>query len=206
MYKAILFDFDGVLTTDATGTTSIVYYFENEIKIPRSVFETAYRKHNSDLLYGKAEHEVVWPIICNEMRQTVSIEKLYDSFVATPLDLNMFKLVRELKKLGYKTAMVTDNKTDRIERIVDHHDLSEDFDEIIISADIGSGKKHSEIFDLVTRRLGVNPCECIMIDNNADNLLVPNRQGMHGIFYDHDLRRFDLLIDELKHLGIELEV
>lgn len=39
MIKAIFFDFDGVLTTDATGTTSIVKYFQNTTNVNVESFD-----------------------------------------------------------------------------------------------------------------------------------------------------------------------
>ena len=56
--KAILFDYDGVMTIDKTGTESICNYISNTLGIDKNVFEKEYRKYNKDLLYGKPTSEI----------------------------------------------------------------------------------------------------------------------------------------------------
>lgn len=200
--KAILFDFDGVLTTDATGTTSVMNYIETKTDIDREIFEKSYRKHNLDLLLGRKKHENVWDEICHEVSKSIDIKILHQSFLATPLDEKMLDIAKSLKEYGYKIGMITDNKSDRMKMILDHHQLNELFDVMSISADIGSSKKDSEIFDNTIQKLSLNYEDCVFIDNNKGNLVIPSSKGMHTLYFDHNERNHMRLIDDLNELGV----
>lgn len=201
MIRAVLFDLDGVLTVDATGTTSIIKYFENEIKINKERFTKAYRKHNSDFLYGRVKHTDVWDSICLEMGKVIDIQVLYDSFIATPIDFEILDIAKSLKSNGYVVGIVTDNKSDRVEYISNEHNFNEIFDVIVISDKIGSGKKEHKIFEETLRQIELDYEDCILIDNNTDNLIVPATKGMYTIYFDHNKRDIKQLKEQLYSLG-----
>lgn len=110
MIKAILFDFDGVLTTDATGSESICNYICMKTGLNIKIFEKEYFKYNDDLLYGKTTHEEIWKNLCEGLNTQIDMNILYESFINTPIDNQMMKLIDGLKKQNYKVGMVTDNK------------------------------------------------------------------------------------------------
>ena len=204
MIKAILFDFDGVLTTDATGSQSICNYICKKAGINAEIFKKEYYKYNNDLLYGKINHENIWETLCTRLNRKIDINILYESFVNTPIDSQMMTLVDELKKQNYKIGMVTDNKKDRIDNIVKHYDWNKKFDAITISAEVGSGKDYDEIFVKTIEYLNVNADECVFIDNQEKNLISPKSMGMNVIHFDHIKRNYEKLIQELKNLSIIL--
>ena len=145
MIKAILFDFDGVLTTDGTGSQSICTYICNKMGLDIETFKKEYYKYNDDLLYGKINHENIWDTLCTGLNRKIDINILYESFINTPIDSQMMKFVDELKQQNYKIGMVTDNKKDRIDDIVKYYDWNKIFDSITVSAEIGSGKDYNKI-------------------------------------------------------------
>jgi putative hydrolase of the HAD superfamily len=203
MIKAILFDFDGVLTTDSTGSQSICKYICKETGLDTEVFKKEYYKYNDDLLYGKINHGDIWEALCKELNTKINISILYKSFINTPIDSQMIALVYKLKKQSYKIGMVTDNKKDRIDDIVKYYDWNKTFDAITISADVGSGKDCNEIFEKIMKCFNVTPDECVFIDNQEKNLIIPKNMGMNVIYFDHEKRNYERLIQELKNLSIE---
>ena len=205
MIKAILFDLDGVLTTDATGTTSIVKYIDEHTNIDKDLFEKAYRKHNWKLLYGRITHKEMWSTLCSDMNLTLDIGILREAFNETPMDFEMISLIKYLKGMGYIVGMITDNKSDRVKQLIDHNNLQDLFDVVTISADIGSGKKEKPIFDSALNELNLSYESCVFIDNNQGNLVIPNEYGMNTIFYDHDKRDFPALVQQLESMNISLE-
>lgn len=204
MIKAILFDFDGVLTVDATGSQSICNYVSKITGVDKTLFTKEYKKFNKVLLNGSIKHEDIWENICEAINFQISIEVLFDSFINTPMDIEMCKLVKKLKGNNYIIGMVTDNKKDRIDAIRDYHRFNNLFDEITVSAEVGSGKEDKEIFLRTFKKLGVKANECVFIDNTEKNLIVPNEMGIETIFYDHTERNIDKLLSQLKALGIKL--
>jgi len=197
MIKAILFDFDGVLTLDETGSRSICNYICATTGVDKDSFARAYRKYNADLLTGKQKHEDIWGRVCDAIGRQIEIGVLYDSFNKTPINQEMLRVVKKCKDMNLKIGMVTDNKVDRIKSIVDHHHWDGIFDEIVVSAEIGSGKDQEPIFRAAFQRLSVEPCECIFIDNKEENLVIPKNLGVTTIF--HDLEKNDVA-------GLEAEI
>ena len=65
MIKCILFDFDGVLTIDKTGSTSITNYISQTMNISLETIKTSYYKYNKQLLMGEIVHEDMWEDFCD---------------------------------------------------------------------------------------------------------------------------------------------
>jgi len=202
MITSVFFDFDGVMTLDATGSQSICNYICRETGIDSDLFKEEYKKFNDDLLYGKINHKDIWKKLCSRINKDIDIQILNDSFINTPIDNQMVDLVKALKNKKYKTAMVTDNKKDRIDSIVKYYYLDKVFDAITVSADIGSGKDHEEIFVKTMQGLNVKSNECVFIDNQEKNLIVPEKLGMKVIHFDHEKRDTDKLVRQLSYLGV----
>lgn len=204
MIKAVLFDFDGVLTTDATGSQSICNYISKKTGIDIELFKKEYYKYNDDLLYGNIQHKDIWDELCKGLNSQIDINILFDSFINTPIDNKMMELVEQLKEKNYKVGMVTDNKKDRINCIAQHYGWDKVFDTITISAEVGSGKDYTTIFEKTIECLKVNTDECVFIDNQEKNLIVPNSMGMKVIYFDHNERNHKELIQKFKELSINI--
>ena len=195
--KAILFDFDGVLTIDKTGSFTITNYIAKKSGISLALIKSCYYKYNKRLLYGELTHEDMWSDFCKDVGCELDYQILIDSFVSTRLDEKMIGLVKELKK-SYLIGMVTDNKSDRIETILKSHNLEEYFDVVAVSAKVHSGKENEEIFKYLLDSLEVEASECIFIDNTAKNLIVPEKMGMQTILFDDEGRDFDMFLRNVK--------
>ncbi len=187
MIKAILFDFDGVLTIDKTGSTSITNYISRKYDIPLDIVKQSYYKHNRALLSGDIVHEDMWDKFCSDVNQEISYDILIESFMATKLDEEMIGILKDLKH-QYLIGLITDNKLDRIDNIFNNRDLYKYFDCIAISAELKMNKRSSEIFHYVSKQLKVNANECVFIDNTEENLTTPNSMGMKTIFFDDEKR------------------
>ena len=77
MIKAVLFDYDGVLTTDKTGSYSICKYISSTANIDYELFSNEYRKYNEDLLIGKVKHEDIWKDLCKALGKEINIRYLF---------------------------------------------------------------------------------------------------------------------------------
>ena len=192
MIKAVLFDFDGVLTTDKTGSESILKYLAQQTGICLEKLKTAYYRYNNPLLRGELTHADIWADFCRELGADMSYELLPQAFRHTPLDPEMLGLARSLKKSCW-IGMVTDNKCDRIDEILRFNCLDSLFDVVSVSAQYGSGKSERAIFEGTLAALNVAPEECIFIDNSEKNLIVPREMGIRAIFFDDEIRDIDAL-------------
>lgn len=152
MIKAVLFDFDGVLTIEKTGSAAITKYIAKRCGLPAEQMRSCYRRYNQALLLGETTHAEIWPAFCEALGQSLDYQLLTDSFRATELDADMLHLLRQLRT-EYRIALVTDNKSDRIRTILECNNLDDLFDAVAVSAELGSGKTDRRIFDYVLERL-----------------------------------------------------
>lgn len=187
MIKAILFDFDGVLTIDKYGSSSIIKYISQRTGIPLELVKSGYYKYNKQLLLGELTHKDMWKDFCDELGQKIDYQILIEAFEGTGLDAKMIDYIKELKK-RYLIGMITDNKIDRIEVVLTANHLEEFFDVVAISADVHSRKDNQPIFQYALDKLCVQATECIFVDNTADNLLLPKEIGMKTILFDDESR------------------
>lgn len=189
MIKAILFDFDGVLTTQKTGSTQIVAYLAEKTNITEELLLKEYYKYNKDLLYGRTTHKEIWETFCKNVGSEIDYRLLTEAFRNVSFDENMINLAKELKK-SYKIGLITDNKCDRIEEILDFYKLKNLFDVVTISAQYKSGKSEKLVFEKTLSALDLKPEECIFIDNNPNFLIAPQAIGIPTILFDDENRDF----------------
>ena len=187
MIRAVLFDFDGVLTTEPTGSSSTLRSLAHHTGLDFDRLWAAYAPFNRDLLMGRITHQDMWADFCAALGRTIDVRLLETAFVETPLDCEMLDLVDELHQ-HCKTALVTDNKADRVAAIFAHHHLYDLFDTVSVSAEVGSGKDAPVPFQRVLDELGLEAHECLFIDNTMKNLLIPRQMGMATLLFD-DVKR-----------------
>lgn len=194
MYRAVLFDLDGVLTADKTGSQSTIRSLARHTGLPEETLRAAYYRHNRALLEGRLTHEDIWPALCSEVGREIPLSLLHTAFAETPMDDEVLRIARDMKAAGCLVGLVTDNKVDRVEAILDCHGLRELFDAVSISAAVGSGKGGRAIFDDALRKLeeaageAISPAGCIFIDNTQKNLAVPAQMGMATCCFDDEAR------------------
>jgi putative hydrolase of the HAD superfamily len=201
MIKAVLFDYDGVVTLDKSGSYTICKYISAHGNVDYELFSTEYKKYNDDLLIGKTTHEQIWNQLCKNISKEVSIKYLFESYTNTPLNQKMVDLIKRIKKSN-KTGLITDNKKDRMDAAKRDFALSELFDVIMVSAEVGSKKTKEEIFKRTVSELGVKYEECVFIDNQECNLVIPKKMGMNTIFFNHKENDIKKLVKELKLLSV----
>ncbi|WP_307873399.1 HAD family hydrolase [Burkholderia sp. Se-20378] len=194
--KAIFFDYDGVLTTDRTGSVTTIRYLSEQSGVEYDILRNAFARHNADLLLGKTTHKAIWRAVCESARHELDFGWLEAAFLSTPANAGMFDLARRLEPF-YALGIITDNKKDRIDCLRKAQRLDDLFDPIVVSAERGSGKEGAAVFEYALGCLDVKPEEAIFIDNTSENLIVPRQLGMHAILHDDSRNDIDGLIATL---------
>jgi len=200
LIKAVLFDFDGVITVDKTGSETICNYISSKMNIDFELFNKEYRKFNEELLLGKINHADIWSKLCEAIGNQIPYQILIGSFQNTKINNKIIELIIKYKDAGYKIGLVTDNKKDRIDEIIRWNKWDKLFDCVSISAEIGSGKGNQKIFNKTIEKLKIKNQECIFIDNTKKNLIAPNQMGIKTIFYDDEKKNVEELLNNIEKI------
>jgi putative hydrolase of the HAD superfamily len=108
-------------------------------------------------------------------------------------DPDILKYILELRKT-YKTGLLSNIGRGGL-RTLWGDELEKYFDAAIASGDVGLTKPDPEIFAMMADRLGIQPDECIMIDDNPDYCEGARAAGMIAIQFQnlhqakHELQR-----------------
>ena len=118
------------------------------------------------------------------------IERL---FAALGPEESMIEAVRELRGGGVRTGLVSNSWGTGI---YEPQMLSELFDAVVISGEVGLHKPQPEIYELGAERLGVAPEGCVFVDDLRENVAGAEAVGMTAILH----RGPDATVAELRRL------
>lgn len=154
--------------------------------ISESLLSEAFLPHMADLILGRKSHADVLPAISASLRYPIEITQILDAFDSTPINYPVLELAKNLKS-SYSVGIITDNSSDRMERLVGLHSFKSIFDPIVVSADCCSSKHTPDLFMHALELIGIKPEESIFIDNTEKNLVIANGVGMHVIHHDDEI-------------------
>jgi putative hydrolase of the HAD superfamily len=96
----------------------------------------------------------------------------------------MLALMRELRGRGYRMAILTNNVREWEEMWRAKLPIDEIFELVVDSAWVGMRKPEPEIYELTLERLGgVDPRECLFVDDNELNVEAARALGMRAILF-----------------------
>jgi len=101
-------------------------------------------------------------------------------FAASALQTAMLDLVRSLRRAGLRTALLSNSwGNDDYPR----HLFPELFDVVVISAEVGMRKPEERIFRHAASLLGLEPRECVFIDDVHANVVAAEAVGLVGLHH-----------------------
>jgi putative hydrolase of the HAD superfamily len=194
-YRGLLVDWGGVLTTDVFDSFRAFCELEG---LEADAVASAFRQDVEcrELLIAfetgalsEEEFEAQFA-----PRLGVASAGLIDRlFAGSAPDEEMIETVRRARSAGVRTGLVSNSwGTRRYPREL----LSELFDGVVISAEVGIRKPSPEIYALGAERIGVGPPQCVFVDDLPFNLSPATDLGMATVHH----RSVDETIPELERL------
>ena len=187
--KAIIWDFGGVLLrTEDPGPRQQLA--ERLGITPR---ELEYRIFASDssvqAQLGKVSSDQHWENIRLHFNLPVKeMPGVIASFWAGDrLDSELVDIIRRLRG-RYRTALLSNAWENLRSLMTNDWHISDAFDTIVISAEVGLMKPEPKIFDLVLEKLGAAPQEAVFIDDFKEKIEAARRQGMKTIHFQNRLQ------------------
>ena len=180
MRKAVIFDMDGIIVD------SEPLHYEAEKKVlARLGFEFPREIHRKYI--GYANEYVFWQDILRiEFGVSHNIQSLIlqkkDYFLKHLSHITLLKpavsLLKKLKKASIPTALASASSEEFVKAILDKFSLTHFFSVIQPGDDIKNGKPAPDIFLITTKKLGIKPENCIVIEDSHNGVKAGHAAGM----------------------------
>lgn len=151
MFKAILFDADGMVISSPRFSTQL----EEQYGIPWSRMEPFFKGPFQACKVGKADLKEELSRVVKDWGWQGTVEELTTFWFNSGLTLNqgMIELIHALRKAGTRCYLTSNQEKHRGEFLRTHLELDMIFDGIFFSADIKHAKNESAFFEEVHRIL-----------------------------------------------------
>lgn len=203
--KAFLFDMDGVLVdTQQIHTLALKKVFD-EYGIETTLEELASfagTKRGTAFRKAAEERGVTLPI--EEMCDAK--DAVFDAMIEKT-DLKPIagipEILQALQKKGVRTAIASSSSREFISLVVDRTGIRPYFDAFVSGQELPESKPNPAIYLLAAQTLGVNPAECIVLEDAYLGVEAAKRAGMRCIGYrnlnsgQQDLSRADVVVDRM---------
>lgn len=183
MIKAVFFDWGGVLIEHPVDR--IKKYCTNYFGVSEDLISKVHKKYGLQFEKDKIEERELWNEVCHhagiENDLKTSLWKEAFRVVYSPR-LEIFELVRDLKRGGYKVGVISNTEMPASELFLERH--PEIFDSTTFSCRIGIAKPDAGIYRSALESLNVDCNESIFIDDSQSCIDGAEKIGLKGILYD----------------------
>ena len=190
MYKGLLLDFFGVFCPDLSFEwfKKTVPDYELHIAKLQDICDRSDRGELSMLQF----HQEVSKLTGVPLEDVVS--GIADQMV---LNEALVTFIRSIKS-NFRLAIVSNSANEWVDKILNEYKLTDIFDAVIVSADVGFIKPDKGIFDLSASRIGLTLSECIFIDDREFNVDKATSYGIKSLVFTTN----EKLMSELNDLGL----
>jgi putative hydrolase of the HAD superfamily len=145
-------------------------------------------------LLGKAELHTVLPSFLREWGWEKSTEEFVDTWLKEErlADDRMVHLVQTLRNSGYRCGLGTNQELNRARYIRKAMAFESIFDDLYISAELGTMKPETKFFETVHAALGVQPESILFIDDQEHYTRAASSVGWNTKIFE----TYDALFEE----------
>lgn len=197
-YKAVGFDWGNVLNDYTKHTEAMARH----LRLPVAEFERVVGKHVKEFHLGLSEMEF-WNRVCPDAGIEPPQEEIWRKFFDQTVVINddLFDKVRQLKELGYKTAMISNAEPPNVDYINERirgtsYDL---FDVYVFSSDpqVKEVKPNPRIYLYACDSLEITPEQLVFIDDSKLNVEGAQANGIRSIHHTDNQKTIQELSDVL---------
>jgi len=183
MFKAIIFDMDGVLVD---SHPYIWYSFQKVLKEQGITFsEKDIKKYiglslHDQLDIWKKEHGINTYSVheFSEKSGKIQLEHIKKEHKH---DAHLHKFIKHAKEQKMKLAVATNSSRDRAEKMLKLLKIEHYFDVLVTADDVVNYKPHPEMFLKAAAQLGVKPEECIVFEDALSGIRSAKQANMKAV-------------------------
>jgi beta-phosphoglucomutase len=201
---------DGVLS--ATGEI----HFQSWAKMAREDAKVKFTREFFEETFGQQSIPITRELVGNEIDQDLVEkwadlkEQYYREMVKDKLEplSGAIELINSLKKNKFKLAVGSSGPLENVELLLSSLNIKQFFDVIITAEDVKNGKPSPDVFLICAERLGINPENCVVIEDAPVGIEAARRAGMNSIALTtthpkFELNQADLVTKDLSYIRID---
>jgi beta-phosphoglucomutase len=210
MLKAVLFDMDGVMV----DTELLQSQAFESVMAEYGVINPEKNEHGTIHVSGATTPET-WEILKKRYGFEADTDELTAKKRAAVMTVieggvdalpGLYVLLEDLKSHGIKIAVGSSAQRERIGTVLDKLGISEYFSAIISAADVKRGKPHPEVYLKAAEAVGVNPSDCVVVEDAYTGAQAAKAAGAKLVAVPHqytrnmDFSTADLIVGSLSEL------
>ena len=181
MIKAVIFDLDGLLVDSEPMWGGMRDWMADQAGMPRSTLD-----HGAVMGASTAEWAdyLIERLGLSHSRQEVvdlgigrMVEMYRDGIPYRPGALGAI----ELAARGYRTAVASGAHPTLIETVMADPPMQGRFEVVVTADEVGAGKPAPDVYLAAAERLGVDPAECVCLEDSGNGIIAGARAGMRVI-------------------------
>ena len=110
----------------------------------------------------------------NEMKQQYTMELIYQK--CKPIFYHEYALSK-LKSEGYRLAVASNSVRNSVEMMMEKSNLIQYVEFLLSNQDVKNPKPHPEIYQTAISRLGLQPKECLIVEDNFNGIKAAKDSG-----------------------------
>ncbi len=222
MIRGVVFDLDHTLFDryETLRKTLPVFYEHYRNKIPAALSEKEFIEKLIEI--EKVYIYYGWPAVLKECAKQGMIEEFDENGVAEAIGFIMEKcwliaaveypftkpVLTKLKEAGYKIGLITNGGHISQSRKIRMLGITDFFDEIVITGDIGVSKPHAKPFEILAERIGIAPEEMLYVGDHPLNDVEGSRRAGYipvwvkttGTWLFDDIKKAPYEVDTVREL------
>lgn len=178
--KAVIFDMDGVLVDardwhyEALNKSLALFGEEISMAEHLSDFDGLPTKDKLNMLTERRNLPKGLHSFINEMKQRYTMQIIEEK--ATPTFEHEYAL-SHLNEMGYKIAVASNSIRNTIDVLMKKCALDKYLEFFLSNEDVKKGKPDPEIYNSAISKLGLNPDECVIVEDNPNGIAAARASG-----------------------------
>ncbi len=187
MITTIIFDYGGVLGSDATEWSTRFKDIARILKLTPAQLDALWKSMWPALGTGHVSLNEFWRAALKKSGKKEKRGTLMNIYRRNIfLNVHMLDMVLTLKKKGFILALLANESREGMKMKKEKFSLDKVFDTIYCSADLGVVKPDPHIFKYVMNDLKTPPEKILFIDDRKENIRAAKKLGIRTILFRND--------------------
>ncbi|WP_033962251.1 HAD family hydrolase [Psychroserpens jangbogonensis] len=210
MFKAVLFDMDGVIVDTEPLHHSAYHQMFNDVNI--DVSDDLYASFTGQSTFSICEQLVSHFNLPLSPHTLVDIKRdrfkyLFDNDKSLALIDGVLEIIKDYHSNGMTLVIASSASMDNINRIFKRFDLDQFFKAKISGADLEASKPHPEIFIKAAELAEHEPNECFVIEDSSNGVIAAKAAEIYCIAFDsphsvgQDYSKADTIIESFSEIS-----